>query len=201
MQPTAIDFWFDPICPFTWVTSRWVADVAARREFTVRWNSFSLKVLNSTPESEDTSDDHRQGHRMGRVIVRVRRDHGEDPVAGLYTALGERIHPGGRKDIDSVITEALAAVGLPAGLGDAANDDSLDAQLESSTRQALDITGSGVGLPIIRLGERTRAYFGPVFTRQPEGEQALELWDAYTSLTGYEHFFELKREITDRLEF
>ncbi|RBP62552.1 DSBA-like thioredoxin domain-containing protein [Brevibacterium sanguinis] len=200
-QPSTIDFWFDPICPFTWVTSRWITDVAAQRGCTVNWRSFSLKVLNSTPGNEDTSEEHRQGHRMGRVVVRARRDHGEEPIAALYSALGQRLHPGGRDDVDAIIAEALAEAGLPAQLEDAADDESLDADLESSTRDALGLTGSGVGLPILRLGERERAYFGPVFTRRPAGEQALELFDAYVTLTGHEHFFELKREITGRLEF
>lgn len=199
-QPTTIDFWFDPICPFTWVTSRWVADVAERRGLSVHWKPFSLKVLNSTPEAEDTDEAHGHGHRMGRVIVRTLHAQGAESVAALYAALGERIHPGGRgDDIDAVIAESLAEAGLPADLGDAADDPQFDAELVESTEQALKKTGSGVGIPIIGLDDR--AFFGPVFTRRPEGEQALELWDAFATLVGYEHFFELKSQITGRLEF
>lgn len=195
----AVEFWFDPICPFTWITSRWVDEVAQQRGLEVQWNPFSLKVLNVGLDEGDDAQAHVDGHRMGRVVEAARQRAGQEHLGALYRALGERLHPGGRSDIDAIIAEAVAEAGLPADLVAAADDASYDAELEASTGRAIARTGKGVGIPIIGLGER--AYFGPVFTRRPKGAQALELWDAYVTMTAFDGFFELKREITGELQF
>lgn len=194
-----VEFWFDPICPFTWITSRWVTDVAEARGYDVMWNPFSLKILNEGLDEDPDAEENAQGHRMGRVVEAVRTASGQQQLASLYTAIGERLHLHGRTDIDAVLADALAEVGLPGDIISAADRTDADAGLRASTDRVLEMVGRGVGIPIIAVDGI--AFFGPVFTSRPHGEQALDLWDAYVTLTRFPRFFELKREITGEIAF
>lgn len=191
-----VEFWFDPICPWCWMTSRWATEVAAARGFEIEWNPISLKVINEGHDEnseylESHGERHRQGHRMGRVVEAARIAQGEGVVGALYTEFGTRIHPGGRDDFDAIIAESLAAAGLPAELAAAADDEAGDAQLRENTRHALEIAGPDVGVPIISIDGV--AFFGPVVTPAPTGETALRLWDGIHAAASVPGFYELKR--------
>lgn len=186
-----VEFWFDPICPWCWMTSRWAAEVARERGFAIAWHPISLAIINEGRDTGSHAEGHRQGQRMGRVVEAARVAHGEDVVGALYTELGERIHPGGRDDFDAIIAESLAAAGLPDGLAAAADAADGDAQLRANTDHALAIAGPDVGVPIISVDGV--AFFGPVVTPAPSGEQALRLWDGIVAAASVPGFYELKR--------
>lgn len=189
--PDTVEFWFDPICPWTWITSRWIAEVAARRDFEVTWHPFSLQVLNEGNAEASHVEAMREGHQLGRVMVAVAEAHGSEGVGRLYDAVGTRRHPGGREDFDAVLTESLAEAGLPASLAEAAADDSRDAALRASTRRGIELVGPGVGIPIIAIDGV--AFFGPVISPAPTGDDALTLWDGVRAAASIPGFFELKR--------
>ena len=195
----SVEFWFDPICPWCWMTSRWAAEVAESRGFEVSWHPVSLKIINEGNDPGSHAESHRQGHRLGRVAEAARREHGESVVGGLYTEMGNRLHPGGRRDYDAIIAESLAAVGLPAALAAEADAETGDAQLRSNTVHALDIAGPDVGVPIISVNGV--AFFGPVVTPAPTGEQALQLWDGIVMAASVPGFYELKRGRTKGPQF
>jgi len=186
-----VEFWFDPICPWCWMTSRWVAEVAEVRGFEVAWHPISLAIINEDKDLGSHREGHRQGHRMGRVAAALEAKSDNAGVGAVYTALGTRIHPGGRSDFDAIITESVAEAGLPAELAQAADDESLDARLRANTEHALKIAGPDVGVPIISVNGV--AFFGPVVTPAPTGEQALQLWDGIVAAASVPGFFELKR--------
>ena len=186
-----VQFWFDPICPWTWITSRWVSEVAELRGFEVEWNPFSLAVLNEGSDAGDHAEGQRQGHRMGQVLTAARASHGGRAVADLYTALGTRLHPAERTDVDAVIAESLAEAGLPAELFSAADSGEHEAELVASTRRGIELVGPGVGIPIIAIDGV--AFFGPVISPAPHGEEALTLWDGVRAAASIPGFFELKR--------
>lgn len=194
-----VEFWFDPICPWCWMTSRWIADVAEARGFAVQWHPISLAIINEGTDTGHHAEPHRQGQRMGRVVEAARVAHGDTVVGGLYTELGNRIHPGGREDFDAIIAESLAAVDLPASLAEAADGDASDAQLRANTDHALDIAGPDVGVPIISVNGV--AFFGPVVTPAPTGEDALRLWDGIVMAASVPGFYELKRGRTSGPQF
>lgn len=194
-----VEFYFDTICPWCWMTSRWVADVADQRGFTVEWHPISLKILNEGHDTGSHADSHLKGLRMGRVIEAARRQHGEAVVGQLYTEFGTRVHPGGRDDADGVIAESLAAVGLEASFAEAADDEQYDAQLRENTDHAIDIAGPDVGVPIISIDGV--AFFGPVVTPAPTGDAALQLWDGIAAAAAVPGFYELKRGRTKGPEF
>lgn len=185
-----VEFWFDPICPWCWMTSRWATEVAEARGFDIVWHPISLQVVNEG--REDThADAHREGHRLGRVVEAARAAHGPTVVGPLYTAIGTRRHPGGRSDIDAILAEALEECGLEPELRDAADDTASDAQLTANTRHALELAGPDVGVPIIAIDGV--AFFGPVVTPAPTGELALRLWDGIHAAASVPGFYELKR--------
>lgn len=186
-----VEFWFDPICPWCWMTSRWAAEVAEVRGFAIAWHPISLAIINEDRDSGSHAEGHRQGHRMGRVIEAARRADGEEVVGPLYTAFGNRIHPGGRSDHDAIIAEGLAELGLNPALAEAADLDDSDDQLRSNTTHALEIAGPDVGVPIISIDGV--AFFGPVVTPAPKGEEALRLWDGIYAAASVPGFYELKR--------
>lgn len=194
------DFWFDPICPFAWVTSRWIGEVEDVRGIETEWHVMSLSVLN---EGRDLPADYRE--RMDaswgpvRVIVAAQDLHGRSYVKPLYDAMGEQIHHEGNKDHASVIAKALAETGLPSELARFADSDEYDAQLRSSHEAGISLVGQDVGTPVVAFNGT--AFFGPVLTRIPRGEDAGRIWDATVSLASYPHFFELKRSRTERPEF
>lgn len=192
---TPVEFWFDPSCPWAWMTSRWVDEVAKHRDLDVTWHVMSLAVLN---EDKDVSDDYRaffpRALRYTRLVAAVRELEGQDAVKPLYDALGTRIHPGGSKNPDEVIPAALAELGLPAEYARYADSDEFDEQMRASHFDGINRVGQDVGTPVISLGDF--AFFGPVISPAPKGEQAVKLWDAVVAAAEYDGFFELKRTRT-----
>jgi 2-hydroxychromene-2-carboxylate isomerase len=192
---TAVDFWFDPSCPWAWMTSRWVDEVAKHRDLDVTWHIMSLAVLN---EDKDVSDDYRaffpRALRYTRLVAAVHELRGQEFVKPLYDALGTRIHPGGSKNPDEVIPAALAEVGLSAELARYADSDEYDEQMRASHFDGIDRVGQDVGTPVIAVNGT--AFFGPVISPTPRGEQALTLWDGVVAAASYDGFFEIKRTRT-----
>ncbi|MCO1338420.1 disulfide bond formation protein DsbA [Kocuria polaris] len=199
-ETTTVDFWFDPICPFAWATSRWILEVEKVRPVQVQWNVMSLSVLN---EGRDLPEDYRKSMDTGwgpvRVIVAAAQQHGSDVVAGLYTAMGELFHYEKVTDRPEVIRRALETVGLPAELAAAADSDEFDEVLRASHAAGIEQVGQDVGTPILSLNGT--AFFGPVITRVPSGEEAGKLFDAAVTLAGFPYFFEIKRSRTESPTF
>lgn len=194
------DFWFDPLCPFAWITSRWIGEVEGVRDIETDWHVMSLAVLN---EGRDLEPAYRESmdNAWGpvRVIIAAQQQHGDATVKALYDAMGSLIHEAGEKDRDVVITKALADCGLPATLAAAASTDAFDDQLRTSHQEGISLVGQDVGTPVVAFNGT--AFFGPVLTRIPRGEEAGKLWDATTAIAAYPHFFELKRSRTEQPEF
>lgn len=195
----SVEFYFDPICPWCWMTSRWAAEVAEVRGFEIAWHPISLQIINEDAEPGPYTEGLRNGHRTGRVIEAARRAQGEDVVGRLYTEFGTRIHPGDREDFDGIVAEGLAALSLDAALASAADDEQYDAQLRRNTDHALGIAGPDVGVPIISVNGVS--FFGPVVTPAPTGEQALQLWDGIVMAASVPGFYELKRGRTKGPQF
>ncbi|MDR6417429.1 DsbA family protein [Pseudarthrobacter sulfonivorans] len=194
------DFWFDPLCPFAWITSRWISEVEEVRRIKTVWHVMSLAVLN---EGRDLEPAYREAMDKAwgpvRVIIAAQEQHGDQVVKPLYDAMGTLIHLGGEKDFGTVISKALADCGLPASLADAAATDAFDTQLRASHEEGISLVGQDVGTPVVAFNGT--AFFGPVLTRIPRGEQAGQLWDATVTLAAYPHFFEIKRSRSERPEF
>lgn len=199
MSVTA-DFWFDPACPWAWMTSRWMLEVEQVRDVEVRWHVMSLAVLNDGRELPPKYVDlMKKAWGPVRVIIAARNAHGDDVILPLYTAMGTRIHLGQNEDFDAVILESLAEVGLPAALAEFAHSDSVDADLRASHGEAISLVGEDVGTPVIAVpgpdGEQI-AFFGPVVTPTPRGEAAGRLWDGTLLVAGTPGFYEIKRTRT-----
>ena len=195
------DFWFDPVCPWAWMTSRWMGEVEQVRSVTVRWNIMSLAVLN---EGRDLPEDYRatmdKAWGPARLVNAARELHGQDVVKPLYDALGTRFHPGGRElgDIE-VFRESLAEVGLPEELLRYLDSDELDDSLRASHREGISQVGEDVGTPVVSVNGV--GFFGPVVTPAPKGEDAGRLWDGCVLVAGTPGFFEMKRTRTQGPDF
>ena len=196
-----VDFWFDPACPWAWMTSRWIDEVATRRDIDLRWHVMSLSVLNEGRDDlpERYRDLLEKGWATVRVIIAAERDHGEKVVKQLYDAMGTRIHPGGRTDIPAIIAESLAEVGLPAELAAVGDTDEVDDLLRASHQRGIDLVGQEVGTPVVAIDGV--GYFGPVVTPAPTGDAALQLFDGLVALTRVPGFYELKRTRTAGPQF
>ena len=197
---TTANFWFDPVCPWAWMTSRWMLEVERVREVQVHWNVMSLAVLN---EGRDLSPEYVELMAAAwapvRVIIAAQLEHGDSVVLPLYTALGTRIHVQQRKDYEVIIAESLAEVGLPAELAGVGKTTKVDEQLRASHGRGITLVGEDVGTPVISVlgpdGGRV-AFFGPVVTPAPKGEAAGRLWDGTVLVAATPGFYEIKRTRT-----
>ncbi|MFD8058751.1 DsbA family protein [Streptomyces cyaneofuscatus] len=199
---TPADFWFDPLCPWAWMTSRWILEVEKVRDIEVRWHVMSLAVLN-----EDKLDEVPEEYRDKlvkawgpvRVVVAAQQLHGEEVVGPLYTALGTRFHNNGEGPTREAIAGALKDIGLPEDLLEYADKDTYDTELRASHQEGIDKVGQEVGTPVIAVpgadGEQV-AFFGPVVTPAPKGEEAAKLWDGTLLVASIPGFYEIKRTRT-----
>jgi hypothetical protein len=199
------DFWFDPLCPWAWITSRWMLEVEQVRDIHTRWHVMSLAILNAGRTELDEKYKARMARAKGpvRVCIAAEQLRGSDILLPLYTALGNRIHleQRGRQEGEGekIVAEALVELGLPASLADAAHAEEFDEALEASHRAGMEPVGNEVGTPVIHYNGT--AIFGPVVTPAPKGEAAGRLWDGVLLCTRTAGFYELKRTRDQRPSF
>ncbi len=188
-----VDFWFDPLCPWAWITSRWLHEVAAVRPVTPRWRVMSLAVLNEG--RDDLSDDYREFLRGAwapvRVCIAAARANGPEVLGPLYTAIGNRVHVMQQTASAETLRAALVDAGLDPDLAAAGESGEFDEELRASHEEAMKLVGTEVGTPVV--GIDGKAFFGPVVTPIPRGEEAGRLFDAVRMLTDVDGFYELKR--------
>jgi 2-hydroxychromene-2-carboxylate isomerase len=191
-ERTTAGFWFDPLCPWAWMTSRWMLEVERVREVDVEWHVMSLAYLNDGRDlPEEYADMMKRAWGPVRVVIAAQERHGQEVTLPLYTAMGERIHLQQQQDFDQVVREALAEVGLPAELAGAARSTEWDEALKRSHHAGMDQVGMDVGTPVISV--EGVAFFGPVVTPAPKGEDAGRLWDGVVLVASTPGFYELKR--------
>lgn len=199
-EKTSADFWFDPACPFAWITSRWILEVEKVRDVEVTWHIMSLAYLN---QDKDIPEDYRKMLATAwgpvRVCMAVQNEYGQEKLAEIYTALGTRRHVEKKDFTREVIEDALASVGLPVELADAMDDSSFDEDIAKSHHEGMDQVGNDVGTPTIAMNGS--AFFGPVISKAPKGEEAGKLWDGFQLITAYPYVYELKRARVHDLDF
>jgi hypothetical protein len=207
---TDVEFFWDPVCPWAWLTSRWVCEVASQRNLTVDWRFISLRLLNKAKDYEKDFPAgypavHGSGQKLLRVAAAVREAGQRDRMGALYTQFGGDLHVRGRRSeivdsFDAGFPEYLRSVGIDEQFIAAANDESFDAILQAETDEALTRTGKDVGTPIISFNRdgQTYSFFGPVISRVPRGEEALRLWDAVWEVATFPGLAELKRTLRER---
>jgi hypothetical protein len=207
-----LHFYFDPVCPFAWMTSKWVRIVAAQRDYSVDWRFISLRVVNVNVDYDahfpaDYEAGHTAGLRLLRVAARARAEHGRGAVGPLYAAIGARLFDTSRRERLSasdqgarhLLEPLLHDIGLPADLTDALDDTAFDQVIRAETEEALGLTGRDVGTPILHFRPPDgTAFFGPVISRLPNPEYAVKLWDHVIALAGFPGFAELKRSLRER---
>ena len=200
---TDVDFWFDPLCPWAWMTSRWMLEVEKVRDVHTRFHVMSLSVLN---EGRDLPEGYQRTMERGwlgvRTAILVEKEHGQEKLREFYTALGTRYHPQEEPQTIETVKAALSEVGADESLADRAaawqpgdESDDIDQALRASHHEGMDPVGDEVGTPVIHVNGL--ALFGPVISPAPKGEQAGELFDGFVKVTAYPGFFELKRSRND----
>jgi len=188
------EFWFDPICPWAWMTSRWILEVEKVRDIDVIFNIFSLAHLNRETTNEKYKENFPKSWRSTRVIMAANQAHCQEAVLPMYTAIGTRIHLKKMAVGQELLSEALAEVGLPANLVERMDDESLNPSIIESHERGISLVGNDVGTPLIKVGDF--AFFGPVISPAPKGEAAGKLWDGVVNVASYPGFFEIKRSRT-----
>ncbi len=209
-----LDFFFDPVCPWAWITSRWVAEVQSLRNYQVEWKFISLKFLNEDKMDYSKmpagyADVHASGTKGLRVAARARAEAGNDAVGKVYAALGTSLHNKQERelfvaDAQGHIAGLLSAAGLPAVWAESVDDESFDALIRAETELALERTGKDVGTPILTFhpgGAKEASFFGPVIANIPRGDEALKLWDAVETVATTSGMAELKRSLRSRPSF
>lgn len=205
-RPDRADLWFDPLCPFAWITSRWLLEVEEVRDIEIRWHVMSLGYLN---KDRDVPEEYREilAPAWGpvRVLIAARERYGDKVLRPMYDAFGQLIHHEGRalhEEPDgglALIAKVLAETGLDADLVAAASDPSWDEAVARSHHEGMDAVGDDVGTPTIHVNGT--AFFGPVLSKIPRGEDAGRLWDGCVAVASFPYFYELKRTRTGALEF
>jgi len=197
---TSADFWFDPLCPFAWISSRWIKEVEDVRDIEVRWHVMSLAYLN---QDKDIADDYREmltgTEKPVRVAIKIAQEHDNATLGEWYTAIGTRRHNNGEELTRETVAASLADAGLPAELIEAWDDESLDKAVAASHHEGMDAVGDDVGTPTIHIDGA--AFFGPVLSKIPRGEEAGLLWDGCVAVAKVPYFYELKRSRTGELDF
>jgi 2-hydroxychromene-2-carboxylate isomerase len=203
--------YFDPVCPFAWMTSKWVRMVAAQRDYRVDWRFISLRLLNANVDypthfPEHYEDEHTAGLRLLRVFARLRSEHGREAVEPLYSATGARLFDTPRDGLSAadlgtarLLEPLLREAGLPDELAEALDDAAFDDEVRAETEEALSLTGRDVGTPILHFRPPGgTAFFGPVISRLPSPEDAATLWDHVIALASFPGFAEIKRSLRER---
>ena len=194
------DFWFDPLCPFAWISSRWILEVEQVRDISVSWHVMSLAYLN---KDKDIPDNYREMLEPAwgpvRVLIAAQQKHGDEVLLPLYNAMGTRIHHEKQDLGRDMIVAALAEAGLEPELVEAMDDTSYDEAVAVSHHEGMDQVGDDVGTPTIAI--EGAAFFGPVLSAIPRGEEAGQLWDGCLAVAKVPYFYELKRSRSGDLDF